>query len=159
MTITLEALRGYVGKPINDFCNTGYTKPEVNHCAHFVGHVLGLQLGMLCGGMNWKTRKIGASIRCNELYNALALKGKWEDRPAFADGLLVFVISAAQVVQGAMRDFPNKHVGIHFGGQVFNYSNTQDKVVADPSVEAFHSKFKRLYGGNDVSLFYGVAAP
>lgn len=42
-----------------------------NHCAHFVSHALGLQLGTLCGDMSWKTRHTGASIRCDELYSHL----------------------------------------------------------------------------------------
>lgn len=49
------------------------------------------------------------------------------------------------------------HVGIVFGGQVFNYSNSQGKVVADGSVELFHAKFKRAYAGDDISLYYGIA--
>jgi hypothetical protein len=48
-------------------------------------------------------------------------------------------------------------VGIHFGGKVYNFSNGQHKVIADPTAQAFHSKFKSVYAGDDVSLFYGVA--
>lgn len=56
-----------------------------------------------------------------------------------------------------MLNVPQKHVGIHFGGKVYNFSNSQHKVVADASVEAFHAKFKKAYSGGDISLFYGLA--
>jgi hypothetical protein len=56
-----------------------------------------------------------------------------------------------------MANIPQKHVGIHYGGRVFNFSNSQHKVVVDPTVAAFHAKFKRVYAGNDISLFFGVA--
>ena len=61
------------------------------------------------------------------------------------------------VVNNLMAPVPQKHVGIHYGGMVFNFSNSQSKVVADNSVEAFHSKFKSAYAGNDISLYFGVA--
>ncbi|MDR0777608.1 MAG: hypothetical protein LBE81_13375 [Azonexus sp.] len=157
MATTLVSLRDYVGKSIGDICSNGFSTPTQNHCAHFVSHALGIQLGMLCGDMAWETRKTGASIRCDELYNRLVSKGEWEDKPVFADGLLIFVTSAANVRNGVMANHPRKHVGIHFGGQVFNFSNSQSQVVADQSVEAFHNKFKRSYGGQDISLFFGVA--
>jgi len=156
----LASLEGYVGKSIGDICGNGYAPASENHCAHFVGHALGIKLGLLCGnmGQDSKTRSTGASIRVHELYNQLAHRGKWEDKPASGDGLLIFVISAANVVRGIMNNIPKKHVGIHFGGQVFHYSNTQNKVVVESSVDVFHDKFKRNYGPRtDISLFFGVA--
>lgn len=156
MSTTLTDLQNYVGKSIGDICGNGFSSSSQNHCAHFVSHVLEIQGGVLCGDMAWDTRKTGASIRCDEVYNRLSSKGKWEDRPAASDGLLIFVLSAANVVGGIMQNVPQKHVGIYFGGQVFNYSNSQQKVVADSSVEAFHGKFKTSYAGGDISLFYGV---
>jgi hypothetical protein len=157
MATTLASLRNYVGKSIGDICSNGYLQPTENHCAHFVSHASGIQLGLICGDMEWKTRKTGTSLRCDEIYNRLVFKGEWEDRPTLDDGLLIFVISAAQVRNGFMQNIKKKHVGIHFSGQVFHYSNTQSQVVFDPSVEMFHNKFKRSYGGKDISLFSGVA--
>jgi hypothetical protein len=46
-----------------------------------------------------------------------------------------------------MLNVPQKHVGVHFGGRVYNFSNSQHKVVVDPSVEAFHQKFAHAYAG------------
>lgn len=157
MAISLATLQGYVGKAMADICANGFTSPSQNHCAHFVGHAHGIMLGMLCGDMTFKTKKTGASIRCDELYNGLTRKGKWEDKPALSDGLLIFVLSARNIMGGTMVNVPQKHVGIYFGGKIYNFSNSQHKVVVDESVEAFHNKFKRIYAGNDISLFFGVA--
>lgn len=79
-------------------------------------------------------------------------------RPAEIDqGLLIFVLAARNVVGNTMLNVPQKHVGIHFDGKVYNFSNSQHKVVVDATVDAFHAKFKALYAGGDISLFYGVA--
>lgn len=157
MAVSQQALAGYVGKGIEDICSNGFSSPSQNHCAHFVSHAHGIQLGMLCGDMAFKTRKTGASIRCDELYNALGRRGKWSDLAVPENGTLIFVLSARNVVGDRMQNVPQKHVGIYFGGQVYNFSNGQHKVVADASVDAFHQKFKRAYAGDDISLFYGIA--
>jgi hypothetical protein len=157
MSISLGTLQGYEGNSIADICTNKFSSSSQNHCAHFVSHAHGIQLGMLCGDMTFKTKKTGASIRCDELYNRLMRKGEWADRPALSDGLLIFVISARSVMNGVMLNVPQKHVGIHFGGKVFNFSNSQHKVISDASVDAFHSKFKNAYHGDDISLFFGVA--
>ncbi|MFC4161370.1 hypothetical protein [Chitinimonas lacunae] len=158
MPITQATLQGYVDQTIGDICGNNYAPADANHCAHFVSHVLNLAHGTLCGDMQYSTRRTGASIRCNELYNSLNSRGPWADRPTAADGLLIFVLSARNVVGNVMGSVPQKHVGIHFGGKVYHYSNSQDKVVCDPTVEAFHNKFKHAYAGNDISLYYGVVA-
>jgi len=157
MEISLSTLQGYVGKPISDICSNGFSSPSQNHCAHFVSHVHGIKLGMLCGDMALKTKKTGSSIRCDEMYNRLTAKGPWDGKPALSNGLLIFVLSKRNIVNGTMLNVPQKHVGIHFGGKVYNFSNSHHKVVVDHSVDAFHSKFKNVYAGNDISLFYGVA--
>lgn len=156
MAITQADLQGYVGKTIADLCSNNYSPADANHCAHFVSHVLGLTLGTLCGDLAYKTRRTGASIRCNELYNNLQTRGPWAEKPTASDGILIFVLSSNHVTNNQMGSVPQKHVGIHFGGKVYHYSNSQDKVVCDPTVEAFHNKFKSAYGGNSISLYYGV---
>lgn len=157
MVVSLGTLQGYVGKDIAAICNNDFTSSSQNHCAHFVSHALNIRLGMLCGDMAYKTKNTGASIRCDELYNRLTIKGSWDKKPAFSDGLLIFVLSARNVIKGRMENVPQKHVGIHCGGKVYNFSNSQHKVVADTSVEIFHNKFKHSYAGNDISLYFGVA--
>ena len=157
MAVSQQALSGYVGQGIGDICANGFSSPSQNHCAHFVSHAHGIQLGMLCGDMAFKTRKTGASIRCDELFNRLGRRGKWLDLQAPENGTLIFVLSARNVVGDRMLNVPQKHVGIYSGGQVYNFSNSQGKVVADPSVEAFHQKFKRAYAGDDIALYFGIA--
>lgn len=155
---SLSALQGYVGKGITDICTTSFDSATENHCAHFVSHVLDLSIGTICGSMKWATRGTGVSIRCDELYNGLTQKGKWEDRPTDKeDGMLVFVLSARGVSNGVMQAIRQKHVGILYDGKVFNYSNSKKKVVADASIDDFHEKFKKTYAGKDISLFFGVA--
>jgi hypothetical protein len=157
--VTLPELEGYIGKTTTDFCNTGFVDPLPSHCAHFVSHVLGIRVGELCGNLaknnKNKTRGMGATIRVNELYNGLAFKGPWEQRPPGYNGLLIFVISPRYMRNNFMQEVIQKHVGIYFAGNVFHYGNTQDKVACD-SVEDFHKKFKRQYS-KDVELYYGIA--
>jgi len=156
MAIALTTLESYVGKSIADLCQNHFSTPDQNHCAHFVSHALNIQVGVLCGDMNYATRKTGATMRCNELYNNLSKKGPWAAKPDKADGILIFVTASRNVVGGVMSNIPQKHVGIHFGGKVYNFSNSQHKVIVDQSVEAFHTKFKHTYAGNDIALFFAV---
>lgn len=157
MPISIAVLERYIGKSIAKICTNNFSSPSQNHCAHFVSHALGIKLGMLCGDMTYETKKTGASIRCDELYNGLTVHGPWDTKPAFSDGLLIFVLSARNVKNGTMHNVPQKHVGIHFSGRVYNFSNGKHQVVVDLTVEAFHNKFKTKYAGNDISLFFGVA--
>ena len=153
--ITASALNDFVGKSIGEICNNHYDDVHQNHCAHFVSHALDLKMGMLCGDVKFETRHSGASIRCNEIYNNLIATGPWNERPTFADGILIFVISARNIRNGKMIDVPQKHVGIFFAGSVYNYSNAHHKVVRDSTVDQFHNKFKHLYAGGDISLYFG----
>lgn len=73
--ISLQILLGHAGKSITDLCDNAFDSPLENHCAHYASHALGLQHGVLCGDMKHATRKTGASIRCNELYNGLLRRG------------------------------------------------------------------------------------
>lgn len=55
-----------------------------------------------------------------------------------------------------MGTHPKKHVGILSQGQVWNYSNTHDKVVVD-SLALFQAKFSNAYetAGTTVEFHYG----
>lgn len=157
-SLSFSVLESYVGKGIKNICTTSFDSSTENHCAHFVSHALSLNFGTLCGSMKWDTRGTGASIRCDELYNALVQKGEWAERPTIKeDGMLIFVLSASGVSNGVMQAIRQKHVGILYGGKVYNYSNSMNRVVADTSVSDFHDKFKKVYSAKDISLFYGVA--
>lgn len=156
MVISESDLQAFVGKSIGDICSNGFSATTQNHCAHFVSHALRISLGICCGDMKYETRKTGASIRCDELFNRLDRTGPWAECPQHADGILIFVLSAKYVSGKMMSNHPQKHVGIHHSGKVFNFSNSQGKVVVDPTVEAFHAKFRSIYSGGDISLFFGV---
>ena len=147
----------YLGKSIVAICPHKYVGK--NNCAHYVGHVLELTLGTLCN-LSRKVEPGRASIRVNEVYNALDTRGKWSDKPHLAEGqtMLAFVTAASHVdANGTMNDNPQKHIGILVGDKIYNYSNSHQKVVADP-VDAFLAKFDAVYDGDDISLFYGVVA-
>jgi hypothetical protein len=156
MTITFADLNGYVGKTMADICENGFTSPHDNHCAHFASHALGIKYGLLCGTMAAHAKTRGGSIRCDEIYNRLTDRGAWDGKRALADGTLLFVLSARNVTRNVMQNVPQKHVGIVFSGQVFNFSNPQHIVIADPKIDDFHARFKARYSGDDIALFYGV---
>jgi hypothetical protein len=154
--ITAGTLEAYLGKPIAAICSNHYSTPSENHCAHFVGHALGLKIATLCGDLAWKTRHTGATIRVHELYNRLASKGPWGQRPAKESTQLIFIVSKSSVVSNVMANDPQKHIGIYLGGAIYNYSNTHHKVVKDRSVDAFYKKFDDYYTADDIALFYGL---
>ena len=77
--VSPAVLAWYYQKSMTEICENHYDTTAQNHCAHFVSHVLGLQLGMLCGDLTGK-RHTGASVRCNELYNRLLDRGPWKRR-------------------------------------------------------------------------------
>jgi hypothetical protein len=156
MDISLKDLQSYLGKSIGQICSNKYTTTSQSHCAHAVSHILDIKLATLCGDMLYKTRRTGATIRCDELYNGLSRRGPWDQRPTPENGLLIFCISASKFIGGEMINVRQKHVGIYHSGKVFNYSNAHQKVVVDHSVDTFFKKLDSIYDDNDISLFYGV---
>lgn len=93
MSITLAVLRSYEEAHISDICQTGYVrnkklsapKERVNHCAHFVSHVLGLRvLTTGCGNVRRDLVKQcrvdkghGVTVRVNELFNTAGFTKPW----------------------------------------------------------------------------------
>ncbi len=153
MAISETDVKAFVGKSINDISANKYS--DHNHCAHFVSHVLGIKIPLLCGDMKFATKHTGATVRCNHLFNGLTRRGKWEDRPK-SGTLLIFIISASHVKNNMMDDYQQKHVGIYFSGPVYNYSNMHHKVIVDASVDAFYKKIDSVYRDDDIALYYGV---
>lgn len=158
-TVTKDILDAYVGKEITEICPVGYAARGDNHCAHFASHALELRYGFCCTGMKHGQPEQGASIRCDELYNGLRETGPWDDTRAAQDGILIFITVNSNMDGNTMKSAARKHVGIVFGGKVYNYGNTEDKVRAEPTVDSFKSRMGRAYGGiNGVSFFYAVPA-
>lgn len=152
--ITTTELAAYEGKDIADICNTGYDAANVNHCAHFVSHVLEITIGLICGSMKYDTRGTGTSLRVNEIYNSCSTRGVWADKPISTKRCLVFATRPSNMDGSEMGEHPRKHIGIYVDRNVWHYSNSGDKVVKD-SVEAFLLKFKGAYGSS-TALYYGV---
>ena len=150
--ITQKQLAGYLGKSIADICPNGYTSAADNHCAHFVGHVLGYQFGATCHMMG-TPRGPAASLRVQDLFSRCRSVGVWSLRPATLKTCLVFITRAANVNLSAkvMANVPRKHVGILADGFVWHYSNSQQKVVRQtPAQFALH------YPAPDNAMFFGA---
>jgi hypothetical protein len=155
MKVSVQELEGYVSKGIKLICPHKYVGK--NNCAHFVGHALDLQLGILCN-LTHKHEKGRASVRVNDIYNNLRLTGLWKDKPPVSQdqALLIFVTSASNVDgNDIMSDNPDKHIGVVSGDKVYNYSNHHKKVVSD-TVDSFFDKCDNAYPQDDVTLYYGI---
>jgi hypothetical protein len=153
--MTERNLELYLGKNIAAICPFKYVGK--NNCAHYVGHVLNLQIGILCS-LTRRKQPGRASIRVNDIYNSLTSRGLWSKKPVIGgdQNLLVFITSASHVnTVGLMNDNPQKHIGIFVGDKVYNYSNTHHRVVAD-TVDAFFAKIDAEYDDDDIALYYGV---
>ncbi len=150
-----QDLSKFLHKGIADICPHKYV--GLNNCAHFVGHALDIQLGILCN-LTRKAEAGRASIRVNDIYNNLTTTGLWKNKPQLGKGqqMLIFVTSASHVNEDdVMNDNPHKHMGIVVGDSVYNYSNSHHKVVAD-SVQQFFDKCDAVYPEDDVTLYYGI---
>jgi hypothetical protein len=154
---------------VEDFCEFHYGQigDEENHCAHFVCHALGIQVGLTCDSLlAWKQVKAnrkaglaassrGYTVRVDVLYNSLVASGDWDKRTA--DPCLIFAtlpsnISADRATMGQQR---KKHVGYFAGGTVWHYGNTNDEVKRD-SLAQFRQKFTRTYGSSVVFLYGAI---
>lgn len=151
--LTTSALDGFLGKNISEICDIGYTDNNLNHCAHFVSHVLNLKIGMICGAIKWESRHKGVSIRVDEIYNACADRGPWDERNAHGEPCLAFVTPQGNVTGAGMGRSPSKHIGICVGEYVYHYSNSGDKVVKDTPA-SFLLKFRGVYGSS-TAMYYG----
>lgn len=71
-------LDSYLGKNISEICPHGFDDADLNHCAHFVCHVMNVSAGSVtCSKMSSKrvADRIGACIRC---MSCLRLARWWE---------------------------------------------------------------------------------
>ena len=143
----------FLGKPIDDICGNGFDDHGDNHCAHFVSHVLHLTFGMTCKKLTLGSQA-AANVRVQEIFPECPEVGNWPP-PAGSGPVLIFVTKATNVnlANKTMRNVPKKHIGI-FENQVFNYSNTQEKVVSQ-TVPAFKTAFNAAYGGPQ-GYFWGT---
>lgn len=152
-----------VGRRMGEICENHYDAPAENHCAHFVSHALGIHIGLVCGSLSASAAAhgTGATVRCNELFNGLPLRGAWADRPLNRAPLLVFVTFTQNVTGNLMGMMPSKHVGICFTQSVYNFSNSDHLVRFDDSPEAFFSRMSSYYRSvhprlGNLGLYYAV---
>jgi hypothetical protein len=155
---TQSNLDNALGTTVAQFCGKyGTVGDDVNHCAHFIGHLLSLRIpgAALCsnvGGSSYtyQERHNGYCVRVNEVFNSCTGRGRWEDTvPA---GTPRFVV--ATVAGNILRESPltigtmsRKHIGIYLNGMVYHYSNTKDKVV-----KVTIGEFKHHYGRATILL-------
>jgi len=127
--LTLSQLMGYEGSNISTICPHGYDSSRLNHCAHFVSHVLQLSFGKTCADMTGRGGA-GANIRVQEVFDRCRNAQIVLACPSAGEGL-VFV-SAPSNFRGSpvtLRNVPKKHIGLLLDGTVWHYSNTRDRVV------------------------------
>ncbi len=166
--ITRAYLQTWLGQTVDKFCPNGdkdfaQIGDKHNHCAHFVSHALGFQIGKLCNTMNWANRKntaSGRSLVVSDLFNACPQRGPWSEKPATTDLCLIFAVGAngasqAQTGEWIMANIPLKHVGIHLGGECYNYHNTQSKKHNEGVYADKTSFFENVYG-KGTQTFYGT---
>ncbi len=135
-----------------------------NHCAHFVSHMMGYESsGPTCKNFTWADKQQpakGATIRVDDIFKQCTKTGLLSVKPAVITECLVFVTLTSNVKKiGAklvMKNNPKKHIGILSQGKIWNYSNSNNKVVAD-SRTFFIAKFANAYKttGTTVEFYYG----
>jgi hypothetical protein len=161
-SIDAAFLAAFKDQTVEDFCPQSKTAGRFsvgdsdNHCAHFVGHALGLRFGELCLSEKFFGDD-GRSMRVDEIFTWCADRGPWADRPKTLDPCLIFATLKNNVItpkQGPVEFGQSrfKHVGIWLKGAAWNYHNGRsgpEGVVGDG--EHF---FLNLYGSKTV-CFYG----
>jgi hypothetical protein len=161
--VMLDAeLQTYVGKNIASICDHNYISESghTNHCAHFLGHVLGLQYGLTCGDMTNAAHQ-GGSLRVNEIYNRCRGRGLWANLPTPVIYCLIFCTHPSNISGDRMGMHSHKHVGIWRHPYVYNYS-TMNRQVLKEEVPAFLSRLDGVYnpqGDHPVQLYYGRLLP
>jgi hypothetical protein len=152
-------------KKISDLCPLSIARNTTqNHCAHYVSHIMGYELpGPTCKNFSFADKQNparGATLRVDDLFSKSPSVGLLASKPTTLLECLIFVTLASNVttVGGSlmMGNNPKKHVGILSDGKVWNYSNTNQKAVAD-LLATFQSKFIATYQtkGTTVEFYYG----
>jgi hypothetical protein len=156
ITPDLDAL---LGKSIVRICPQGFHDFDANHCAHFISHAGGYRFGFLCHNMPDAETSTppGVGVRVQEIFPHCPTVGKWDDLPKTDDDLLVFITARRHVnlATKTIQNVPKKHIGILRAGQVFHYSNGEEKVVRQ-TPDAVRGRFRAAYSDSTVDLFFGT---
>lgn len=147
-------LEDALGRSINELCPNRFHDFSLNHCAHFVSHVTGLEFSFHCREYKGGNSRPG-NVRVHEIFAQCPKTGKFEDKPSDRP-VLVFVTrkDAVDIDARRMRNIPQKHIGIFADGLVYHYSNSSNKVVKC-APDRFFDIFQNNYSG-DQRLFYGI---
>jgi len=150
-------LDGYLGQTVETFCGKyGTVSDGINHCAHFVCHVLGLRIpgAALCSNVGDSTytyadRGKGFCVRVNQVFNSCQNRAFWDGQPATGTCLIIATIEANIESRSPLTigQMSRKHIGFLIGDQVYHYSNTQDQVIKQPA-----SEFRNHYGASTILL-------
>ena len=143
-----------LNKNISEFCDTGFTDDNINHCAHFVSHILDLSFGATCRAMTGRPGK-AANIRVNEIFSHCPEVGEFKD--ANQDSTFIVFVTAKTNVdlqEHSMCNVPQKHVGIYHKGYIYHYANTKEMVVRQKPA-SFEDYFNEVYNGK-VGLYFGT---
>jgi hypothetical protein len=82
MTIGYSKLGSYLNKNIRDICPNHFDDNNLNHCAHFVSHVLGIAIGYTCDRMVRGSNGAKANIKVQELFGMWCPEvGAWALKP------------------------------------------------------------------------------
>lgn len=150
--ISKEVLENALDTHISAHCEQKMTADNLNHCAHFVSHMLGYEFGYQCGNQTDQPGE-GATIRVQEVFARCPTVGRWNEKPKSLTQCLAFITQASNVnlTRRVMTNVPRKHIGIFTDGFIYHYSNTQDKVVKQTP-----DQFSRHYRGAGYAVFYGT---
>lgn len=154
-----------LNKHISSLCPHSIAKDNTkNHCAHYVSHIMGYEFpGITCKNQTWDDKHSipkGGVIRVDDLFSRSAETGPLSEKPSSLLEYLLFVTISSNIRKSGcsyiMGNNPKKHVGIVTKSKVWNYSNTNNKVVAD-TLAGFQVKFNSSYNtaGNTVVFYYG----
>jgi hypothetical protein len=156
MSTLTDRLEALLGKNINQICPNGFHDAGLNHCAHFVGHALGLTSPYNCA-IHTRGKKEAANIRVHETFAQCSKVGRWADAD-LSRAQMCFVTrkDVVDVSRKTMANIPQKHIGVFSDGMVYHYSNGGDRVVKQ-TPEAFLTTFDGLYSGQQ-ALFFGYPA-
>jgi hypothetical protein len=150
-------LEGYLEQTVVNFCGKyGSVGDAFNHCAHFVSHVLSLRIpgAALCSNVGDSTytyaeRAQGYCVRVNQVFNSCQGRARWSDDDLDGSCLIIATIEANIESQSPITigQMSTKHIGFHVSGQVYHYSNREDKVIKQAVGE-----FRNHYGARTVLL-------
>ncbi len=154
-----------LSKSIDAFCpfSIGKNRSQ-NHCAHYVSHIMGYEFtGPTCKNFTWADKQKpakGATIRVDDLFKRSLNVDLLANKPAELTECLIFVTLDSNVKKVGnklvMGNHPRKHIGILYQGKVWNYSNTNNRVVSD-LLAIFITKFTNAYKtpSSNVEFYYG----